>query len=618
MNPRFLEFYSQELQYIREMGHEFAQRYPKIAGRLGLSTTEVEDPYVERLLEGFAFLTGRVQYKLDQEFPAFCEQLLECLQPNALAPTPSMGVVQLIPDLKDPQLVSGPIVEGRSKLISNHRSSRGVPATFRTSQEVQVWPLFIKSVDYHSQADYPFFLNRKSRGRLASSVSIELGVSGGLTFKELQQLDHLDFFVNTGDEHAYQFLDHLIANLSVCWASGQQAKGFDSDLTFTHLGFDDDHALLPDGQLNFTGFRLIQEMMAFPEKFLFFRVGGLKKVLQSFEGNSCSIHLGLDQKMPQLGQSLNSNSLALFCSPVINWFEHRCDRATLKGDNKTLLLADRAHPQDYEIHSIVRVKGYENPHSKGIEIPPLFGQGNHNDPRALGYTFERQTSVESEVRKTQGGRSRYLGTNTYLSLQSPKDHTERTGGFAQVSILANCTNRDLPLTLPFGRGHDDFQPLPNLPTASIRMVRGPTRPVSRLHSGRQVWELIEHSSINCLSLMQGQAAAESLQRLLGLHANSTQPDQVGLAQSVLDIKCASSAEPVHRRGRCMFVRGLSVRVALDPEQTSGYGLSIPGAVLAHFFSRFVSVNSFVQTQVVAPQTGFDVSWPPMAGSRPIL
>ena len=51
MDPRLLRYYNQELQYIREMGGEFASQYPKIAGRLGMETLECADPYVERLLE---------------------------------------------------------------------------------------------------------------------------------------------------------------------------------------------------------------------------------------------------------------------------------------------------------------------------------------------------------------------------------------------------------------------------------------------------------------------------------------------------------------------------------------------------------------------------------------
>jgi type VI secretion system protein ImpG len=61
MDQRLLGYYGRELSYLRELGGEFAKQFPKIAGRLGLDSFECADPYVERLLEGFAFLAARVQ-----------------------------------------------------------------------------------------------------------------------------------------------------------------------------------------------------------------------------------------------------------------------------------------------------------------------------------------------------------------------------------------------------------------------------------------------------------------------------------------------------------------------------------------------------------------------------
>ena len=106
-NPRLLRYYSQELQHLREVGGEFAAQYPKIAGRLGLEGFDCADPYVERLLEGFSFLTARVQMKIDAEFPRFTQHLSEIVYPHFLAPTPSMAIVQLQPDLASPALNAG-------------------------------------------------------------------------------------------------------------------------------------------------------------------------------------------------------------------------------------------------------------------------------------------------------------------------------------------------------------------------------------------------------------------------------------------------------------------------------------------------------------------------------
>lgn len=66
MDPRLLEYYNRELSYLRETGAEFATLHPKIAARLGMQGTDIADPYVERMIEAFSFLSARTQLK----FPA--------------------------------------------------------------------------------------------------------------------------------------------------------------------------------------------------------------------------------------------------------------------------------------------------------------------------------------------------------------------------------------------------------------------------------------------------------------------------------------------------------------------------------------------------------------------
>ena len=94
MNKEFLDHYNTELQHLREMGDEFAQEFPKIAGRLSLKEFECADPYVERLIESFAFLAARVHHKLDSEFPRFTQSLLDVIYPQYQTPIPSMAIVQ--------------------------------------------------------------------------------------------------------------------------------------------------------------------------------------------------------------------------------------------------------------------------------------------------------------------------------------------------------------------------------------------------------------------------------------------------------------------------------------------------------------------------------------------
>ncbi|HHG5671302.1 type VI secretion system baseplate subunit TssF, partial [Pseudomonas aeruginosa] len=148
MNPRLLEYYNQELQHIRESAAEFAEEFPKIAGRLSLSGFECADPYVERLLEGFAYLTARVQLKLDAEYPTFTHNLLEIAYPHYLAPTPSMTVVQLRPDPNEGALSSGFSVERGASLRGQLGPDDQTACEYRTAHPVTLWPLEVAQADY--------------------------------------------------------------------------------------------------------------------------------------------------------------------------------------------------------------------------------------------------------------------------------------------------------------------------------------------------------------------------------------------------------------------------------------------------------------------------------------
>src|SRR5512146_782863 len=104
MREDLLSYYERELTFLRQMGAEFAQKYPKVAGRLLLEPDRCEDPHVERLLEAFAFLAARVHLKVDDDFPEITNALLGALYPHYLRPIPSMSVVQMHVDPEQAKL----------------------------------------------------------------------------------------------------------------------------------------------------------------------------------------------------------------------------------------------------------------------------------------------------------------------------------------------------------------------------------------------------------------------------------------------------------------------------------------------------------------------------------
>ena len=136
-----LAFFNRELEALRVLAGEFAERHPKIAGRLRLTKDTVDDPHVSRLLEGVAFLGARVQHRLDDEFPELTDALLSVLYPHYLAPMPSVAITRFAanPDLPGPaHLPSGLAVEAEPV--------GGETCQFRTAYPLTLWPVEIDAV----------------------------------------------------------------------------------------------------------------------------------------------------------------------------------------------------------------------------------------------------------------------------------------------------------------------------------------------------------------------------------------------------------------------------------------------------------------------------------------
>src|SRR6478736_10311706 len=107
MRDDLLLYYERELDYLRKMAGQFAEKNPKVASRLVLEPTKCEDPHVERLLEAFAFLAARIHLKIDDEFPEITEALLSILYPHFIRPIPSTSIVQFHLDPEQGKMTTG-------------------------------------------------------------------------------------------------------------------------------------------------------------------------------------------------------------------------------------------------------------------------------------------------------------------------------------------------------------------------------------------------------------------------------------------------------------------------------------------------------------------------------
>src|SRR5205085_1936645 len=122
------------LAYLREMGREFSLVHPSTAGLLA---EKGSDPDVERLLEGFAFLTARIRERVDDAVPAIVHGLMQLLLPHYLRPIPSTSIIQYTPSLR--ALRAAQTVPRGSRVTA--KPLAGTACEFRTTQDVDLLPL---------------------------------------------------------------------------------------------------------------------------------------------------------------------------------------------------------------------------------------------------------------------------------------------------------------------------------------------------------------------------------------------------------------------------------------------------------------------------------------------
>jgi type VI secretion system protein ImpG len=624
MDPRLLRHYNQELAYMREMGAEFAAQFPKIAGRLGMDGIEVADPYVERLMEGVAFLAARVQLKLDAEFPRFTQRLLEIVYPNYLAPTPAMLIAQFRPELSETNLAQGFTIPRGSAMRSQAGKGDETVCEFRTAQDVTLWPLEITRAEYFSFApDLPIHKLPLGQG-VKGGVRLTVKTTAGLKFNRLS-LDQLRLYLSGSDEIAYKLHELCVgAALGVAVAPATRPWPWHQLLPARSIqpaGYSDEQALLPVSVRGFQGYRLLQEYFAFPQRFLFIDIGGLGPAVRKHAGDELEIVLLFSRGEAALENVVDLANFSLGCAPAINLFSKRADRIHLTDNAYEYhVVADRTRPMDFEVFEVNGVTGYGvGSNSEQTFLPFYAAYHTESQEQQAYFTVQREPRLLSVAQKRTGTRSSYIGSEVFLSLVDPEE-APFGGDLRQLAITTLCTNRDLPLQMPLGLGKTDFTLDSAAPLDAIRCVKGPSRPYSPLWSGPVAWQFVSHLSLNYLSLMNTgeREGAAALREMLELYAMSSDSSVKKQIEGVREV----SVKPLVRRlpmpGPISFGRGLEISLHLEELAFQGGSAFLFGSVMEQFFSRYVSLNSFTETVLYSGPRGEIMRWRPRCGARQIL
>lgn len=620
MEAKFLEFYNQELKFIRETGAEFSKEYPKIAGRLGLDGFDCSDPYVERLLEGFAFLSARIHLKLDASFPAFTQHLLEQLFPTFLQPVPSMLITQFNPDFEEGSLAEGVTIPRQTPLHSLLGKGEQTACEYQTSQDVTLWPITLTKAEYINAQDLASYITKTPLPyRPKSGVLITLETAPNLNFSEIA-LDSLKLHIRGTESFPLYLFESLYKGYQGCLYKGG-SNMWRNEVKATHVhahGYDKQDALLPYCNRQFDGFRLLKEYFSFAKRYLFLSIDNLRATLNQCKESKIQLLLLLDHNDPRLENLVSVDNFALHCSPAINLFPKRAERINVSRLNNDFhVVPDKLRPLDFEVCSISNVKGFSSGVDPTSQFVPLYGADNKPDSNHKAYySNSRKTRNLSIKERKFGHRSSYIGTEVYLSLVDPKN-APYSDNLRQLSVDTFCSNRDLPLMMPLGKGSTDFTIETGAPCNSVRCVGEPTRPESPLSEGNVSWDLINQLSINFLGMGNDDAMGSltKLKTLLELMMNKKDHTQVKQIDGIIDMQTRQITSRLPFAGPICFGRGVEIAITVDELAYEGNSTFMLGMVLDQFFAQYVSINSFTQLVLKSSDRGEIYRWPIRIGLR---
>lgn len=625
MDTRLLRHYENELAYLRDMGGEFAKAYPKIAARLGMSATEVIDPYVERLLEGVAFLSARVQLELELQFPAFTQHLLEIVYPHYLAPTPSMMVAAFAPDMAA-QLKDGHRLPRGTMLRSSLGEDDQTACQFRTAHDVTLWPVVISEAEYIDGrgALVAAGLGRDVEARAGVRLRLKMMGEGPISQLSLDRLSL--FFTGIGGRNWTMHELFCTQVTGLAGRSTDRRADWVIDLKGGQAvprGFDRNEALLPTPKASFDGYRLLQEYFGMPQRYHFVELTGLSPAIKRAEGQEVDIYILLRDGNPAIAPAVTPEAFHLFAVPCVNLFSKRCDRVLLtRKDTEHHIVPDRTAPHDFEVHSIEEVTGISDEGAADTPFRPFYSA---DDFTAAGDTypayftqFRRMRQLSDRERRRGEGRSSYLGSEMFISLVDPVQ-APYSGDLGQLAIEALCTNRDLPMFLPTG-GADVFHLPDGGPVVQITTPVSPTAPRPSLGQGDTAWRLISHLSLNYLSIVdtdQG-GGIQAMRELVGIYAPVGKKD----IEKQIEGMVAVDSRPIVRRMNdgllSTALRGLEIRLTFDDSFFEGTSAYLLGSVLERFFRRYVTINSFTETVLFTQQRGEIARWKPDRGLGRII
>lgn len=576
MASNFNRFYEQELANLRSLAQEFSLANPAIAPMLSKTSN---DPDVERLLEGVAFLNGLTLQKLDDELPEIAQGLTELMFPQMLRPIPAATIMAFNPK---PGLREKALIRAGTEVASIEID--GTSSIFRTITDLHVPPIRLESVVDSISAD--------------GSKSLRLSFISTAGDESVPVPSGISLFL--GDDFpAASYLFMLLMNYAISIRlSDEYGNSFNVPHRLEFPAFDQALIVSPANAL--PSLRLIQEYFYMAEKYLFVQLPDFSDYKAKLKGQVVNVDIHF-QNNKNVEIVLTNESFLANVVPAINLFKHTAEPIIL--DHKAYeykVLPEGKSKDHYRVFSVDDVTGFRQGDAEPRAYQSFIRTVMGNQENINRYRLVLKPSALNNK------------SDTYLSViykpgDVPVDET--------LSLSLTCTNDSLPQSLLVG---DINRPTSTSPERfSFTNIRPVVPQVDPASGERLLWTTVGNAALNFLTL----SSVESLKTLLSNYNASASTDHAAHAANVrrIDGLVEMSTQSECRISQGALIHGQHIKISCMLNNFAGLGdLYLFGSVLDRFLSSYSGINSYTRLELFDIISGTTFSWPMRLGSKPLL
>lgn len=576
MATRFNRFYTTELARLRANSLEFSRANPAVAPMLGTVST---DPDVERLLEGVAFLNGLTQQKLDDEFPEIVQELASVLVPQFLRPLPSASMVAFEPKTRlNEQAILPAGIEIGSLPIN------GVSCRFRTTANTYIDPVTLTRVTTEQQTD--------------GTLALRLHLQTTSNAQGIMLPNRLRFFLGDDPTVAANLFLLLASQVKSVKVTDRTGRGIMLSNKLSFPAFDESMLPYPDNA--FPAFSWLQELLFFPQKFLFVEINDLQKAAGLINDEEFVLEIVFFKTNITIDE-LSTRNFVLNVAPVVNLFTQDAEPINLTHEvPEYLVIPSGAQRADYQIYSIDSVSGYVQGQSGAKTYTPFSLLGQSGEPSQASYRTAIRPSMVSDT------------IDTYLSVIYPAGVAREN---ETLSLQLTCTNRHLAENLKLG---DICKPTSSSPERfTFRNITPVTASIDPPNGEKLLWDVISHTTLNLLSLSN----IDTLRGLLHLynttctHARSVRSANERQIDGLVELSITREMRLV--RGAMM--QGQHIVLICEEKNWASPGvLYVWGCVLDRFLACYAAINSYTRFEIHDKNTGTEFKWPLRMGLKLLL